>query len=600
SRDSSRLSVLTEAVERQDWDYLTMHQYYCLFTVDSQSLSQNILHHPNLNGAFELMRYVLEPNERLSQEVLYLFANFPFPITRIAMNWPRIHHQQEQKFVQFMGLSVNFQSLMTACMRRKYPPLVRELYHGVGITSLIFQRIVFTAILRCVWKSSQHLEKEALTILHKNIEHFYRMNHPISLPSNLEDDDQHWSGLLCDLWRRSLSQPHPNNIPTHVSDLHALQPQTAQAAARRRGQPRIHDPAQPHRLLQIQPTQPNLQGATRSFFPDRTYVQPQQRDPNPTQFGLHQANLRSPVLKAQSAGPPLYQFVTGFAKHPARFKDAGRKIETWSLPLKNLNTIPKDIIRNVGEPATRTVNKNSNMLRLRCVKWPSSEPEPPDEHAWAIADTYWAPNTYFTFNDTLLHPRKKLYYGKDLPIDISALVKEGDNTLEIAVLREADDKRYLEYALAIEVIGFQSHDIIKQHCLTVNHIPATQTLDEIKSKLSATSLDDEISIVANNLTINLFDAFSASRICDIPARTKTCRHFDCFDLDTFLQTRPKKGDASIVDHWRCPICREDARPQHLIVDGFLEEVRRKIDEDGLFQTRAIIFNQDGSWKPRIE
>jgi hypothetical protein len=106
--------------------------------------------------------------------------------------------------------------------------------------------------------------------------------------------------------------------------------------------------------------------------------------------------------------------------------------------------------------------------------------------------------------------------------------------------------------------------------------------------------------VESNLTINLFDPFSASKICDIPVRSKACLHNDCFDLDTFLDTRRRKGDVSVPDGWRCPICNADARPNHLIVDGFLEEVKKQLDAQNLSNTRAIIVQQDGSWIPKPE
>jgi hypothetical protein len=617
SHDEQRLAVLKEAVERQDWDYLTMHQYYCLLSADPQRLTPGIVNLPNMKSAVALMASVLDKNERLSPAVLELFANFPTSLHQIALSWPRVHHLQDQRFYRFVVLSANFEAVKNTCVQRRFPPIVRELYQDLGIASFLFQRIVFTAILRRIWASSytpsgsqKEFEDEALSILAQNQHEFSRMNNS-NIPSS-NNDDQHWRGLLMLLcgrreqWLRTMSQQQQTRrlLPSNYAQgptLHHTPSQTAQAAiARGRGLPRIPGPPQPQTILSSNPGQAARRGGSRPFFPASGYTQPQQREPNPTRFGLHQVHLRSPVLKAEEPGSTLYQYVKAFAKAPARFKDAGEKVERWSLPVKNMNTIPRNIPGLPGEPGSRVVNEKSNTLRLRCVKWPTSKVEPPNEHTWAISDTYWPPHTYFTFNDIPLHPRKKLYYGKDLPIDLSSLIKEGDNTLEIAVMRQANDERYLDYTLAIEVVGFETHDAIKQACLTSNYIPASKTLEAIKRKLSGTDDDDEIAIVASNLTIQLFDPFSASRICEIPARAKACLHFDCFDLETFLQTRPRKGDSSVVDQWRCPICSEDARPQNLIVDGFLEDVRKKLEHNGLLETRAIIMDQDGSWKPRVE
>jgi hypothetical protein len=154
--------------------------------------------------------------------------------------------------------------------------------------------------------------------------------------------------------------------------------------------------------------------------------------------------------------------------------------------------------------------------------------------------------------------------------------------------------------VAIEYLGIISHDSVKRHCADKYRIPAQQVLSDIKAKLRASNDDDEIAIVESNLTIGLFDPFSASKMCDIPVRSRACLHNDCFDLETYLTTRRRQGDVSVPDLWRCPICSADARPHHLVVDGFLEEVKQQLDAQGLSQTRAIIVQQDGTWKPKAE
>jgi hypothetical protein len=124
-------------------------------------------------------------------------------------------------------------------------------------------------------------------------------------------------------------------------------------------------------------------------------------------------------------------------------------------------------------------------------------------------------------------------------------------------------------------------------------------LQGIKSKLAAHD-DDEITVVESTLTLGMFDPFSQARMCDIPVRSKACPHNDCFDLETFLNTRPRKGDASVADQWKCPICKSDARPHMLLVDGFMEDVRKQLVSRGLARTRHILVRQDGSWQPKAE
>jgi hypothetical protein len=272
---------------------------------------------------------------------------------------------------------------------------------------------------------------------------------------------------------------------------------------------------------------------------------------------------------------------------------------TFKLDADLMAAIPVTLPDGSGVVGERLVDTNSRTIRLRCIKWPAAA-DRPDDHIWATQDTSWIPHSYFSFNGVSLTQRKKVHYGKDLPIDISHLVTEGENTLEMTVMAPTSDKTYQSFLVAIELLGITSHALIKQNCLEKNRIPPEQVLADIRRKLRGSSDDDDITIVESNLTINLFDPFSASKICDIPVRSRACPHPDCFDLETFLQTRRRKGDASMPDLWRCPICNADARPDFLVVDGFMQNVKQQLDTHGLSNIRAIVVQQDGKWQPKAE
>lgn len=296
---------------------------------------------------------------------------------------------------------------------------------------------------------------------------------------------------------------------------------------------------------------------------------------------------------------PLYHYLHSYKMPPVRLTKAGQAIEklSFSMSSNEMQSIAEEVSSNIGNPGIRFINEQSQTVRLRCIKWPGKEM--PNKHAWAIADTYWVPYSCFTLNGTPLQQRRKVYNGKDLPTDLTSLLVEGENMLEAAVIATSTDTSHLNYLVAVEVLGVLGHDSIKQLCFS-QRISAGQVKHMIRQKLSGTSDDDELAIVESNLSITLFDPFSASKICDIPVRSSACLHIDCFDLETFLETRQRKGDISVADQWRCPICNADARPPQLIVDGFLEEVRNTLERQGLLQTRAIVVQQDGSWKPKAE
>lgn len=647
SRDTGRITVLKTAVEHGDWSYLMMHQYYCLLEYDPSVLSLELRSKPGLSQALRVMQDVLDTNKSLSTAVLHLFANFPHPLEEIRAKWPLTLESQTWTFVSFVERSHQYGSLKLTCEERRFPPVAWELAHHLGLSSPTFQRLLFTAVLRNIWRGGtqsylqRQYEDRALDIFKQNQSDFLQRKIQASngqsyTPQQERQDQEfelrHWGArlwqLVQDFESTLRSQGHPGNIAhaagpplaqqtpvsiqpsPHSLAIEAemasrgrrpLPPHSAHAAQhqqRGRGRPRVQ-PVEPPQILPSQPSPQQARGPTR-LLPAPGWNQPQQRAPNPSRFSLHQANLRSPVLEAQSLESPLYHFWEGYIKAPARLSNAGRAVETWTFQLdpKVFGCIAEAVDGVTDGPETRSVDARSKTVRLRCIKWPAAEL--PSEHIWAVTDTSWIPYSYFRFNDVALQQRKKVHHGKDLPIDITGLLREGENVLEMTVMAHSNDTSYNNYLIAIEFLGVLPQMSIKRRCLEEQLIPAEEVLRNIKSKMSGTGDNDDLAIVDSNITINLFDPFSASKICDIPVRSKACIHNDCFDLDTFLQTRRRKGGASVPDLWRCPICNADARPPELIVDGFLQVVKTELEAQGLAQTRAIIVQQDGSWKPKAE
>ena len=206
---------------------------------------------------------------------------------------------------------------------------------------------------------------------------------------------------------------------------------------------------------------------------------------------------------------------------------------------------------------------------------------------------------YLEFNGVKLEPRRKLHHNRCLPIDLTTYIKSGENELTVIVNRMSTDTRPFEYALAVEVVGVVRHQMITDN---LRFIKSQDSLDAIKKSLSAINEDDDIAITSSNLTIKLFEPYANSKIFDTPVRGAACLHKDCFDLETFLRMckRDRPGWPTIVDCWRCPICRGDVRPHTLVSDGFLVKVRNELAEKKLLDTRAIVVEPDGSWRPKEE
>ncbi|EME82777.1 uncharacterized protein MYCFIDRAFT_211154 [Pseudocercospora fijiensis CIRAD86] len=114
--------------------------------------------------------------------------------------------------------------------------------------------------------------------------------------------------------------------------------------------------------------------------------------------------------------------------------------------------------------------------------------------------------------------------------------------------------------------------------------------------------DDDFAVTSSSMIIKVFDPYSSSKLVDTPVRGQKCLHKDVFDLEIFLSMckREQPGWPSVVDCWRCPLCRGDVRPQTLILDEFLAKVVADLKSRNLTDTRAIVLEADGSWKPRAE
>ncbi|CAN9320808.1 unnamed protein product [Alternaria sp. RS040] len=628
----------------EDWSYVSMHQSYCMLTHARHMILQSVLELPGLHEAQNILKEVLDSNHNLAPNCINFFINFPYPIEQIASQWPAKFVHQTQRFGHFVAQSQNYRQVKAVWLTLRRPPLARDLAVQLGIASPTFQRLLFTAVLRCSWRgvlsnpTYTSFEAQALAIFRQNQDDCHQRSPVESLEFLRAREDQWVTKLrtLTDAFEAALQQQglslaeirnrvsqqqqqlpvapqyHPQQIQSNysIADTNAMPPRpnssvdqrSAQAAIKQsRGLGRL--PARPTRLAAISPAAvPPPSRPERPLLPVLNFQPPQQREPNPTRYALHQAHLRSPDLQSQSKSSPLYIFLSRFLKPPARLCAPAGTIEKWTFTLSpsDMQKIATTVQDTTGGPGAMNINEGNEFVHLRCVEWPQSSPMVTlTDDLWAVADTHWIPHSYYTFNGTPLDPRKKLHYGKDLPIDLTGLLKEGENVLEFVVMAPSGDTSHLSYLIAIEGMDVLSHESIKQQCLNQSCVAADQVLQSIKKKLAGVD-DDEITVVQSTLTIGLFDPFSQTKMCDIPVRSKACPHNDCFDLDTFLQSRPRKGDASVADHWKCPICRSDARPQMLIVDGFIEDVKKQLELQGLASTRYILVQQDGSWQPKAE
>lgn len=326
--------------------------------------------------------------------------------------------------------------------------------------------------------------------------------------------------------------------------------------------------------------------------------------PNPVRVSLHQAHLRDPLLKMVRQGPAgeeeteLFQWLHSFKVAPTALGLTESAFH-WQFSLSNLDCqrLPRDISRGIGERSLRILTEGCKIYRLRCIKVPPAA-KTLSGYAWTVAETVWPSVLYIFVNNTELYVRRKIHNGKDLPLDITEYVQEGVNTISLHFIRNAAESKDVLYVAGVEVFDTAEYATVKG---LVQRMSASDSRARIQERLSPHAEDEDVSIVNDDLTVNLVDPFKA-RIFNIPVRGNTCAHQECFDLDTFFMTRSSKsGKGPMKENWKCPICGGDARPQNLIVDGFLEEVHAELKRTNrLDDARAIQIKANGSWELKIE
>ncbi|KAI5855014.1 hypothetical protein GGS23DRAFT_619723 [Durotheca rogersii] len=335
---------------------------------------------------------------------------------------------------------------------------------------------------------------------------------------------------------------------------------------------------------------------------------------------LHQVHLRSPkrLPRTVDSTPPerYYQAVKCFALPPVGIPPQPylHKLKFVVSEVDHAKITREETVPGESLPVNLFSN-GSLRIRIRCCHWkgPST---PFSESAWVTTETSWPEHIFMELNGRSLAIMRKAHHSKDLPVEVSSVVVPGENTLSVFIPSRGLTST-LEPYIAVEIVEVLSHSAALRLVTTGATIPPSATREVIRNRLSRpsgeTTDDDELAII-NYLPIDLADPFSRL-IFDVPVRGQSCTHLECFDLETWLNTRLGKKschcnvnseckdcpkEPSFVDKWKCPLCNGDARPYCLRVDGFLAEVRTRLEHEGKLHTKSILVLADGSWKPKEE
>ncbi|KAI4128514.1 MAG: hypothetical protein LQ338_002684 [Usnochroma carphineum] len=324
--------------------------------------------------------------------------------------------------------------------------------------------------------------------------------------------------------------------------------------------------------------------------------------PNPTVTALHQYQARSPIFTTvdqadlRNSVTKYFRYVKGVTVLDDRLKIGSRQNLEWNFNINEdaLGLLSGTSTGEDGSLSMRTVTVGSAFCQVRCID-ATTFAGAINQSDWVVARQVWPSHITVLLNGQPLDIRKKIHYGRDLPVDITTSIQKGTNTLSVSMIRGPKEDES-QYAIGVESIRLLDSETAKT---LTGVLPYEEARQRILQRLQ--SSDPEIEVVDAYIILNMTDPHT-SRIWDIPMRGKTCLHDQCFDLDTFLQTRSSKrpGQPCEPDQFKCPICDADARPQSLVKDELFLSLREALVRMDRLDAKAIIMKQDGSWRIKEE
>ncbi|KIW08803.1 uncharacterized protein PV09_00737 [Verruconis gallopava] len=628
--EASRFELLSRAVNEDDSGFLFVHQIVSLCAAGFENIPTVLRTHPGFTECMLLMNNLLAGGQIENPELLEFFGRFPCTLGSLAKEYSESYNILTN-YVRTLSniLPTRWAVLKQTCMKRGYPPLATELWE-MQIYSPILMDVFFLALLRQLWAGNDEFGRQvhemAKCLFHQNKGSIY-----LSLTNGWLSQEmttritllyrRRFSAFAQRVELRRLRRVNSATSLTISSDtipfagsqtsVQLPMPQGQNLQHPPHNQPRSNDRNLPQNAVTRDLVDPMVQPAqlnTPLIPPTGTSGQDPVAAGTWQTSALHQAHLRDPRFVDSRLAKPeselLYQFVHGFVLGPSRL--GGDLYQKISFVIPENERVAKTVNTDDGQRKLRHLEEGWKQYRLRFVKVGEASAGVENlAEDWTLKATSWPSHYYYQFNGHMLETRRKQHHTKDLPIDITDFVQPGglENTLEIFMNVAFDHPSISLYAYAVEIVDTWSHKTILENCKR-HVILSEDSLGAIKSSLllRASGNDDDVIIDDAKINITIYDPISQGKICEMPARGKHCKHRECFDLPIFLQSRPRErsGWPSDTDSWKCPICLADVRPQHLVVDGFLKDVRDKLVHEGKSKVRTIVVHSDGSWLPKME
>ncbi|KAK5449624.1 hypothetical protein LTS15_008699 [Exophiala xenobiotica] len=328
--------------------------------------------------------------------------------------------------------------------------------------------------------------------------------------------------------------------------------------------------------------------------------------PEPHHRALHQAHLCSPVFKKLDADTQAngkwYHYVEDIIRLRPLL-DAEAPMGQWKLEIPQCFWVRKALSQKVGREFSvncRRVANGSTQFRLKCIASDDKQAlESLSRSDLGAQPGRWPEHLSVSINgDMGVDFRRKVHHGVDLPTDVTDLLVDGVNQVTVSVSFTSSEAP-TTYMMVIEVTSMADEEKVRSMTGQISAEEVSASIDAALNGNNNTNTDEELVISQPNISIDLVDPFM-STMWNTPVRGKMCQHRECFDLDAFLDSRTDHDGVTSPDHWKCPICRNDARPQMLVLDHFLANVRTTLGGMNRLDAKAILVNGDGTWEVKPE
>jgi hypothetical protein len=167
----------------------------------------------------------------------------------------------------------------------------------------------------------------------------------------------------------------------------------------------------------------------------------------------------------------------------------------------------------------------------------------------------------------------------ELPADISPYVRVGMNSIQIITAS------MMPCVVVVQMMQRQPIEALMTR-VTKNKLDRDEGLKKVKNLFA-----DDNEVLATKTKLTLTDPLLLTRI-KTPVRARTCGHFQCFDLFSYLKMNER------IRTWTCPICNRPAPFDDLILDEYFQEVLTALSNHDIGE---VEIQSDGTWVlPSIE